>query len=188
MGMSYWQWTWRLMFKLTNLTCLRSNHVSCKFCFVVDFLLTCLSQALCTMANLYMFSVIYHTLKCFFFMFQSGEHLKPFSSQYWRDYCLPLVLDLYLTLPNMGCTFVFDGSLWGFCFCIWFVLFFDPGPEEIIYIYTMSFKAWTQRSRFWCFGLFESICVIYLRCFQITTDHLIWHLNGDWKKYRQKSN
>lgn len=137
MGMSYWQWTWRLMFKLTNLTCLRSNHVSCKFCFVVDFPLTCLSQALCTMANLYMFSVIYHTLKCFFFMFQSGEHLKPFSSQYWRDYCLPLVLDLYLTLPNMGCTLVFEGSPWDFFF---FVLFFDPGPEEMQWVGLKEYK------------------------------------------------
>lgn len=83
---SLWIWTWATDSDLEGscssfpawLKFSRSKHVSWEFCFVVDFLLTCVSQALCTMTTLYMCSVIYHTLK-WFLCFKVGNFWSHFA-------------------------------------------------------------------------------------------------------------
>lgn len=57
-GLSCWRWSWRLM---SMFTVFKIKNVSSDFS-VVDFLLTCISQALCTTASLYMFSLLWNDL------------------------------------------------------------------------------------------------------------------------------
>lgn len=106
---SLWTWMWEFgfLFSFTDL----AEMFKVKWCIVLILLCGWFSPNMYKSISLHNghlvhVSVIYPTLRSFLCF---GKHLKPFCSQYWRDYCKPLALDQYfLHYP----TWVFDWYSW----------------------------------------------------------------------------